>query len=488
MPGATHQTPPDAYLRKMQALLPPEEYLAFADSFGQPPHTGLRVNTLKVSLADFTSMSPFPLTPVGAFEPAAFAIGSEARAGRHPYHMAGLYYLQEPSAMVAATLLDPQPGELVLDISAAPGGKATHLSSLLNRTAAAGAGSVLRRTVSGGGLLVANDVVRNRATILAGNLARWGAANGLVMAEDPARLASQFGSVFDRVLVDAPCSGEGMFRRQAGIEWNERIVMACARRQDHLLETAATLVRPGGYLLYATCTFSPEENESVIARFLDDHAAFEIVEPSRYAGFDEGQPAWVDAGAGSELARAVRLWPHRFDGEGHFAALLRRSEQDSAYGAAAGGSFPIRGPGKDEWHIWRAFARETLAIDLPEERLHSAGGRLYLIPSVHPATAGLKLVRYGMLLGELRSGYFRPAAELALALDARDATGAINWPAEDDRVQRYLAGEDIAGTGPDGWVLVTVDGFGLGWAKRVGGRLKNHFPHHLRRVTGPDDA
>lgn len=467
----------------MQRLLTPEEYSRFLAGYHRPAHTGLRANTLKVSVADFTSMSPFPLTPGGAFDPAAFTTPPDERPGRHPYHDAGLYYLQEPSAMVAAALLAPEPGDLVLDIAAAPGGKATHLSGLLNRDAAAGPGSALQRTFDSDGLLVANDLVRKRASILAENLARWGAANSLITAAEPDHLATHFGPVFDRVLVDAPCSGEGMFRRQGGFEWSERMVLACAQRQSSLLATAATLVRPGGRLLYATCTFSPEENEGTIARFMEDHREYELVDPPRYAGFGRGRPEWVGGDQPRpELERAVRLWPQDFPGEGHFLALLRRSA-DAPGTTAHTRPYAIRPAAAAELAQWRAFAEETLLLDVPGDRLHAAGGRLYLIPARRPDTGRLGLVRYGVLLGELRPGYFRPSVELALGLTAAEASRAVSWSPDDDRLAHYLEGADVDDDdrGPNGWTLVTVDGFGLGWAKRVDGRLKNHYPRGRRR-------
>ncbi len=480
--SSVNQPPlPVDFLQKMQVLLPPAEYDLFLSSYEQPSYTGLRVNTLKVSAADFTSMSPFSLTLVGDHEPAAFTTPGEDRPGRHPYHDAGLYYLQEPSAMVAAALLGPQPGELILDIAAAPGGKATHLSSLLNRDATAGQGSVLRRTLASRGLLVANDIVRNRANILTENLVRWGGVNHLVTADEPERLATHFGPIFDRVLVDAPCSGEGMFRRQGGFDWSERMVLACAQRQSNLLMTAADLVRPGGYLLYATCTFSPEENESVIAQFLAEHPDYVLVDPPRFPGFGRGRVEWAADTPKPDLTRAVRLWPHHFPGEGHFLALMQRTEDSDSLGAYRQGDFEIRSPSRDEQAQWHAFADETLGLTLPAERLHAAGGRLYLIPETHPALGPLRLVRYGILLGELRSGYFRPSADLALALNAADTTQHVSWSADDDRLTGYMAGEDVADPGPNGWLLVCVEGFGLGWAKRVNGRLKNHYPRQQRR-------
>jgi 16S rRNA C967 or C1407 C5-methylase (RsmB/RsmF family)/NOL1/NOP2/fmu family ribosome biogenesis protein len=480
--------PPPEFLSRMRALLPADEYAAFAAAFDRPPRAGLRVNTLKISVADFTSIAPFPLAPVGEWEPAGFIVAGDSRPGRHPYHDAGLYYLQEPSAMVPAALLAPRPGELVLDLAAAPGGKATHLAALMAEPAPAASRSPLRRMLDVPGLLVANDVHTGRARLLADNLARWGALNVVVTNDKPERLSAAFGPVFDRVLIDAPCSGEGMFRRGEAVEWSAAIVAACARRQRGVLAVATELARPGGRLLYSTCTFAPEENEEVIAAFLAAEAAYALEEPRRFAGFERGRPEWAAQAGGAaganeaaaQLARAVRLWPHTFPGEGHFIALISRDEAEPHQETH---QREYRGlpPSAEEHRLWREFACETLAFDLPAGRLHAHNGRLYLLPRTTLDPGRIRLVRYGLLLGEARRGYFRPAHDLALALTAADVQAAANWPANDPRMAAYLAGSDLPDEGPDGWRLMTVDGYGLGWARRAGGRLKNHYPHHLRR-------
>lgn len=477
--------PPADFLAKMQALLPTGEYDAFVAAYDRPPRVGLRVNTLKISVADFSSIAPFPLAPLGAWEPAAFTVPDDTRPGRHPYHDAGLYYLQDPSAMVAAALLAPRPGELVLDLAAAPGGKATHLAALLNGPGGGAPASALRRTLDATGLLVANDVHAGRARLLAENLARWGAVNVVVTQDEPERLAAALGPVFDRVLLDAPCSGEGMFRRQEGIEWSEAIVAACARRQRGILAGAPDLVRPGGRLLYATCTFSPEEDEGVIAAFLAGAPAFALAEPPRFPGFDRGRPEWVETSGktAAQLARAVRLWPHRFPGEGHFLALMERDGDEAGEPA---GAFPRRPPSANEERLWAAFADEALSLELPAGRLHVHANRLYLLPRRAPAVGRAHLLRYGLLLGEFRPSRFVPAHDLALSLNAADAASAVSWPADDPRLRAYLSGADLPAAelpaAPNGWTLVAVDGFGLGWGKRAGGRLKNHYPHPLRRL------
>lgn len=466
MPSETAAGPPLDFQRKMEMLLG-EEFAAFAASYDTPHRVGLRVNTLKTSVADFISKSPFPLTPVGAYEPAGFAVSGDARPGAHPYHAAGLYYLQEPAAMAAAALLAPQPGELVLDLAAAPGGKATHLISLMKDQ----------------GLLVANDVNAGRARLLAENMERWGPRRVLITQETPERLAAQFGPIFDRVLLDAPCSGEGMFRREGAFEWSENMVLACARRQDLILGTAAGLVRPGGRLLYATCTFSPEENEGVIAAFLAQHPDFALLPLPQQQGFAPGHPEWsgqtlLTAERRATLQHAVRLWPHRFAGEGHFIALLQRDP-------AGANEKPLRlaqpEGQRDVLAVWERFAAETLAEALAADRLHVAKDRVYLLPELALDTGRLRLVRYGLLLGEARKGYFRPAHTLALSLSPAQVHHTVNWSADDERLSSYLRGHDLPDDGPDGWVLVAMEGHALGWAKRVQGRLKNHYPRGLRR-------
>lgn len=468
---------PADFLARMRQLLSTEEYESFVASYERPPRSGLRVNTLKIGAAELAARVPFALSPVGAFEPAGFLVEEGARPGRHPYHAAGLYYLQDPSTMVVGAMLAPQPGELVLDLAAAPGGKATHLATQLE----APLGDPQWGNDS---LLVANDVSRQRARLLLENLERWGARQALVTSAEPEQLAATFGAVFDRVLLDAPCSGEGMLRRREGdVEWSEAIVAACARRQADILQTAAQLTRPGGLLLYSTCTFAPEENEEVIGRFLVAHPDFELQPLPDYPGFARGRPEWA-ADGDPLFQRAVRLWPHQFPGEGHFLALLRRTE-DTAVALFTHKRFARIPPDRKELQLWRGFAQETLRVELPVERLHLAGGRLYLLPKRALDSGRLRMLRYGLLLGEVRHNYFRPAHALALALTPQQVQHTVNWTADDPRTAAYLAGHDMAqesaSVGTSGWVLVTVDGYGLGWGKRGGGRLKNHYPHSLRR-------
>lgn len=479
---------PPPFLDKMRSLLGNDEFRSFVETYDQPPRAGLRVNTLKISVADFSRLSPFPLVAAPGRDAAAFLVAGDERPGQHPYHDAGLYYLQEPSAMVAATILDAQPGELVLDLAAAPGGKSTHLAAHLSPRPDASRLSALRSTMEADGLLVANDVHAGRARILDENLARWGATHALVLQAEPDRLATAYGPLFDRVLVDAPCSGEGMFRRQPAIEWSDRMVAACSRRQSHLLESAARLVRPGGRLLYVTCTFSPEENEAVIAAFLGRRRDFELAEVDATPGFASGRPEWLEddpgPGIAAQIERSVRLWPHKYPGEGHYMALLKRDEcagEAHQRPSAPSGFASTQPPGTDQLRLWRDFASEMLRVSLPEDRLHVHNNRLYLLPRRPLPVAGLRVRRVGSLLGELRGRYFRPAHDLAVAMTAGDAASMVDWLPGDERLRLYQAGAAVADPGPDGWQLVTVNGFGLGWAKRSQGLLKSHFPRPRRR-------
>ncbi|MBM3144606.1 MAG: hypothetical protein FJ010_06470 [Chloroflexi bacterium] len=455
---------PPSFLSRMQQLLG-DEYAAFLASYDQPPDVGLRVNTSKLSRREFQTISPFDLKPIPWSE-AGFVVPPEARPGKHPYHAAGLYYLQDPSAMAVAELLSPQPGERVLDIAAAPGGKSTHISALMG----------------GEGLLVANDLHPRRAQVLAKNLERWGARNAVVLNETPARLADHFGACFDRVVVDAPCSGEGMFRKdpEARAEWMPKLVKSCALRQDVLLEDAATLVRPGGVLVYATCTFAPEEDEGAIARFLLAHPRFELVEPPRFPGFSPGRPDWIAEPGRADLRRAVRLWPHKAPGEGHFIALLRRSRASSEMPEAPAPLLPI--PLEPEpRQYFQQYCTDALNWRPPESRLSQMGFHLYQIPEACPDLRGLKVILWGWWLGALKKNRFEPSHALGMGLRAEDVRNTLPLTLDDPEVDSYLRGEVLSSSGADGWVLVTVDGHPLGWGKRVQGRLKTHLPRWLRQ-------
>ena len=438
---------PAAFLERMKRLLG-DEYEAFLASYDRPRNTGLRLNPRKAAGAP-----PFCAERV-PWERNGFYLLPDVRPGLHPYHDAGLYYLQEPSAMAPAGLLDAQPGEVVLDLCAAPGGKATQLAAAME----------------GQGLLVCNEIHPKRARILSSNVERLGVTNALVLNEHPAKLAERFPRFFDRILVDAPCSGEGMFRKEdaAVTDWSEETVAMCAERQGEILRSAADMLRPGGRLVYSTCTFAPEENEGVISRFLHDRPDF-FAETVDAPWFDRGRPEWI-ADPADGVERAFRLWPHKLRGEGHFAAVLRRSREEERTLPALQKTEALPEP-------VRAFLAEN-GLPLSGGAV-TFGDSVFLAPELLPDLRGLRVLRAGLELGEVRKGRFVPAHALALALT--DFPVAADFPAGSPEIDAYLHGQTLFSP-RSGWTLVCADGHPLGWAKGADGVLKNHYPKGLRRL------
>ena len=440
---------PNDFIARQKRLLG-AEYDRFAAAFDRPRSAGIRLNPAKrtAPLPQFCG-APIPWAPNG------YLLLPGTRPGLHPYHDAGVYYLQEPSAMAPAALLDAQPGERVLDLCAAPGGKSTQLAAAMQ----------------GQGLLVCNEIHPKRARILSSNIERLGIRNALVLNEHPAVLAARFGGYFDRILVDAPCSGEGMFRKEeaALTDWSPETVQMCAARQYEILCTAAQMLRPGGRLVYSTCTFAPEENEGVVSRFLHAHPDFSIL-PIDAPWFAPGRPDWIDAPADG-LASTFRLWPHLLPGEGQFAAVLVRAGEAAAAEIPEARLAPPPAPAAD-------FFR-TFGLPLSGGVL-TFGETLYLAPDGLPELKGLRVLRAGLELGEVRKGRFLPAHALALALEA--FPNRASFPVDSHEIAAYLRGETLPGANTD-WTLVCVDGYPLGWAKGSGGVLKNHYPKGLRRLN-----
>ena len=412
-----------------------EEYL---HALERPRAVALRFNPLKGENVP-------TLQFVGAgvpWEPMGYYYDPAARPGLHPYHEAGVYYLQEASAMSAVALLDPQPGERVCDLCAAPGGKTTQIAGRMR----------------GEGFLLCNEWSPKRAKILSQNIERMGVANALVTNEAVDRLAKQLPGFFDRVLIDAPCSGEGMFRKEeaAVTDWSEETVAMCARRQAEILDAGACLVRPGGRLVYSTCTFAPAENEEAVAAFLERNPDFEpeALEASWFTQVGIGQ---------------FRLWPHKLLGEGHFVAVLRKQGNTPTEGGTC--------PGEKLPQEWLSFAKE-LDISLPEGKAILFGQNLFWAPLDLPQLRGLKVLRPGLELGEVKKGRFEPAHALALWL--KNCKNTVSYAAESGEIKAYLHGDVVPGA-VKGWCLVAVDGYSIGWGKGDGNQIKNHYPKGLRR-------
>jgi NOL1/NOP2/sun family putative RNA methylase len=428
---------PEAFLTRVQGQLQ-EEYEEFLQALERPRAVALRFNPLKGQAAEL----PFVGQPV-PWEPQGYYYDPQSRPGLHPYHEAGVYYLQEASAMAPVALLDPQPGERVCDLCSAPGGKTTQIAGRMQ----------------GRGFLLCNEWSPKRAKILSQNIERMGVRNALVTNETVDRLAERLPEFFDRVLIDAPCSGEGMFRKEeaAVTDWSEETVAMCARRQADILHAGAAMVRPGGRLVYSTCTFAPAENEEAIAAFLQTHPEFEPVAVSA-PWFVEGEN------------HTFRLWPHKLLGEGHFAAVLRKKGEE----AAADTNWQ---PGEKLPKLWQEFAK-ALGISLPEGKVVCFGSKLFWAPQELPELRGLKVLRPGLELGEIKKDRFEPAHALALWL--RECSNTVSFAADSAEIKAYLHGDVLPCT-KRGWCLVQVDGYSIGWGKGDGNTLKNHYPKGLRR-------
>lgn len=480
---------PSAFKERMKQMLG-EEYEAFIDSYDRERTQGLRLNLLKTEPEAFKQTSPFQLTEI-PWVKEGFYYSREERPGRHPLHEAGAYYIQEPSAMAVVTFLDPKPGERILDLCAAPGGKTTQIASRLG----------------GQGFLLSNEIHPARAKILSQNVERMGVCNAVVTNEDSGHLTGYFPEFFDGIVVDAPCSGEGMFRKEeiAVKEWTPDNVILCAKRQQEILANAAVMLKPGGRLVYSTCTFAPEENEKTITRFLLNHPEFEIEEVPEYSGLSRGVPEWGGVPAaepgnfGSSetgetvtaegLEKTVRIWPHRTDGEGHYIALLRKRGEAEERKR----KLPKYFNDKKALAEYESFCRETFAGEknLTERKEYVLfGEQLYLLPTEMPAFERLRVLRPGLHLGALKKNRFEPSHALALALSPQQVRLCRNLSSESVQAASYLRGETLEDAllseekekkPARGWALITVDGYSLGWAKLSGGVLKNHYPKGLRK-------
>jgi 16S rRNA C967 or C1407 C5-methylase (RsmB/RsmF family)/NOL1/NOP2/fmu family ribosome biogenesis protein len=554
-------TLPAAFEARMLQLLGPEEYEKFRNAMETERSRGLRLNPLKMPGKEYAAScyleyvrelleqrgtqqeeggSSDPVRKIQEIpwaRPYGFSYPKELRPGKLSLHEAGLYYLQEPSAMSAAALADAQPGDKILDLCAAPGGKSTQL-----------AGAMMGR-----GLLVSNEIQPARAKILSQNIERLGVRNAVVVNEMPEKLAERFASFFDKVVVDAPCSGEGMFRKeeQALTGWSEENVAHCAERQQAILDWAAAMVKPGGVLVYSTCTFAPAEDEETMAGFLRKHPEFTMEDlPGKLGkrmeefGFDTGHPEWctqkdspADDGAGDctaekgtagdadagvrsaeevrqELGKTVRLWPHRLNGEGHFAAVLQKegilcretvpefcdfpgSEKRTKCGSGDSrkgkkGSREKRG-GKGDSTL------SCVILQLEEQALKAGvlkrfaenmgaglvrfGDDVYLMPYREQiALGGLRVLRPGLQIAVFKKDRLEPAHALAMALHPEDALQTLDLPPRSPEAEAFFRGESLpCDPSLRGWVLVTAGGVSAGWCKAAGGMLKNHYPKGLRR-------
>lgn len=515
---------PLRFTARMQTMLA-EEYEQFVKSYECAPRSGIRINTLKIDAGSFMDMSPFELKPIPWCD-TGYYVPSGTKPGLHPYYHAGLYYIQEPSAMAPAELIDIRPGDNVLDLCAAPGGKSTQIAAKLK----------------GQGVLVTNDISTERTKALAKNIEMYGVRNAVVLNEHPDRIAEAFPHYFNKILIDAPCSGEGMFRKDEDMarQWEHHSIERCVRMQRDILSTAAELLAPGGRIVYSTCTFAPEENEAMIGEFLKHHRDFHIVTLPEGKGFAEGHPEWIhrmvkehemadvvvetfeqDAEITEQLKKTGRLWPHLIEGEGHFIAVLehkgapqkremtssseaylqvtdqpKNRDEDTSFTRGKGKRGKANKPAgskmsrhetaaEDPHLVFEQFTREHLNIAIPGATVFY-GEKVYQSPIDPARLKGLRVIRAGWFMGSVKNGRFSPSQALASALFPKEAKRVIHLRTESGEAVRYLKGETIEieesrllkqnTESTKGFTLVCIDGYSAGWAKWQEGRLKNQYP------------
>lgn len=440
------QSLPSEFLSRMQKLLG-EAYAAFVECYAVPALKGVRLNPLKCTAATLREYLPFSLAPA-PFSPLSYYIDAAEKVGALPLHHAGAFYAQEPSAASAVTVLAPQAGNKVLDLCAAPGGKATQIASLLDGT----------------GLIWANEVVRSRANILLSNMERLGVRNGIVSSCHPAVLCEKLAGFFDKVLVDAPCSGEGMFGRdpQAVVDWSVAHVQTCAMRQAAILDCAAQAVKTDGVLVYSTCTFAKEENEDTVLAFLQRHPEFVLED----CGVSFGRP-------GIGLPQTRRIYPMD-GGAGHFVAKLRRVKENLCTVA------PFALPKRQNIDPAHALLEELMQIPW-EGKILRLEQNFFLLPEELPVFQGLGVLRAGILLGEQRQNRVEPAHALFMAARPQDLRQTVTFAPNAPELLRFLKGEELAApSGAKGYVGVAVADVITGFGKCAGGRLKNKYPKGLR--------
>ncbi|MBS1427664.1 MAG: NOL1/NOP2/sun family putative RNA methylase [Agathobacter sp.] len=474
---------PIEFEKKMKAFLG-NEWDDFLYSYDNNRFQALRFNTLKVQSQE-ERMRILKVLGISSDKRVSWAneayyFDENVRPGKHPYHEMGLYYIQEPSAMSAAALLAPKPGMRVLDLCAAPGGKSTQLATYLGDS----------------GLLVSNEINTQRSRILSQNIERMGIKNAIVTNEDSFVLASHFPGFFNAIQVDAPCSGEGMFRKlpEAIEQWSMENVAICAARQKEILDNAAVMLKPGGVIVYSTCTFSKEENEDVIEYFLERHPDFTLEEMERF-------------------------WPHKVDGEGHFVAKLVRRGSVNEFGAdydvCEDSCNKVEDTGlkvdrktkknknsknrknetkpaltKENMKLLSEFLDETISEDMAawikNSRLVMFGEQLYRLPDMEVDIKGLKVQRAGLHIGEFKKQRFEPSHSLALALKLNDAKNLVKLTCDNPQTIGFFNGQSVVLSDEQtaeckkGWALVCVDGYTAGWGKVNGTQVKNHYPKGLR--------
>lgn len=464
---------PEEFKNRMTKLLGDEKYHLLEESVSRDAVSALRLNPLKKTSpgsADIKALMNLEQIP---FEETGYYYDRECMPGRRPFHDAGVYYIQDPGAMIPGAVMtqstffrklnESGKGLRVIDLCASPGGKSTQIA----------------QAMAGKGILFANEINKVRAEVLAGNIERMGITNAVVTNENTDKLAERFEGYFDAVIADAPCSGEGMFRKdsEAIAQWSVENVNACVERQKTILENAYRMLRPGGILVYSTCTFEKEENEDRVSDLLESHPDMELEDISYIRDRAPGSGAGFDG-----CEKAIRLMPMDFKGEGQFASLMSKkgeSEQSLPYGGFENCS-KVKDIKALETFLNNSLSKEASAkILASKDRFKMFGDNLYIMPEDTPSLSGLKVLRCGLCIGTFKKDRFEPAHALALTLGKEDVKLYADF--DEENAEAYVRGMTLEGDG-NGWCLVGVCGYSLGWGKASGGRIKNHYPKGLRIV------
>ncbi|MBP5761994.1 MAG: RsmF rRNA methyltransferase first C-terminal domain-containing protein [Lachnospiraceae bacterium] len=456
---------PEEFLNGIREMIGEEETLLLEQACEEESVKALRLNPLKKTADDMTDLHTEMKLEKLSYEPDGYLFDPERAPGRRPFHDAGAYYIQDPGAMIPGALLKfsgyLKEGMKVLDLCASPGGKSTQIASAM----------------AGKGILFSNEIVKNRCGVLSANIERMGITNAVVLNETPERLAERFAGYFDIVIVDAPCSGEGLFRKNsdAVLQWSRDNVRLCAERQESILEDAYKCLKSGGYLLYSTCTFERCENEDRVSGLISEHPDMHLLDTGFFKKTAEGLRDGFD-----DCHDAIRVWPMYFKGEGHFAALLQK-EGNSADSLPPGGYEPVSGikTGKalDEFLSGTLTKEAAGRITSAKDRFRLFGDNLFIMPEDTPSLSGLKVARCGLHIGTFKKDRFEPAHALALALGEGDVL--LSKRVDEAEAESFVKGMTLSGDGK-GWCLISVGGYSLGWGKASGGIIKNHYPRGLR--------
>ena len=457
---------PEAFEENLKKMIGDEGLLLYKESLKKNVRHALRVNTGKISVEDFIKKCPAELTPIPWCKNGFYYNEDEFAASKHPFYFAGLYYLQEPSAMLPAATLNVKEGDKVLDICAAPGGKSTELLQRIGEN----------------GYLVTNDISASRAKALVKNIELFGGENILITCESPDKLAAQFEGYFDKILIDAPCSGEGMFRKKSSMisAWHEEINEEYAALQRSILKETVKMLRPGGELLYSTCTFSPLEDEDSVGYLLSLCNELSLVPIEKHEGFVPGNNDW-SVYETDGIDRTMHLFPHKVEGEGHYVALFKRESNDDYKPSVS-----LYMPEKTKINEETAEFMSHVKMDFDTRRFEQLGDKLFYIPDGCPNCKGLRILRRGMFLGEIKKKRFEPSQAFSIMLTPDTFDTVLDLKNDDIRVSKYLRGEtidyddtELKVTGKqkntNRYVLICVDGFSLGFGKLSNGSIKNKY-------------